>query len=268
MNEGNVMRKVISKDGTVIAFDQSGRGPAMILVGGAFTDRSQPTLTELAEILSPQFTVINYDRRGRGDSGDTLPYTVEREVEDLDALIKEVGGSAFVCGFSSGAALALEAAASGLAIKKLALYEPPFRTPGGSNQVPQGFATHLSELVSSGRLGDAAEYYMVQAAEFPAEEVAQMRLQPFWPKVESVAHTLVYDTAVMGNDGLLRPEQLTAIPIPVLVIDGGASPEWMRSAARAVAEGLPHARRHTLEGQTHEVSPQALTPILTEFFKD
>jgi len=149
------MRTVISKDGTAIAFDQSGTGPAIILVGGAFTDRSQPILTQLAESLSPQFTVINYDRRGRGDSGDTAPYGVEREIEDLEALIKEAGGSAFVCGFSSGAALTLEAAASGLAMKKLALYEPPFRIAGSSRPLPQDFAKHLSELISSGRRGDA-----------------------------------------------------------------------------------------------------------------
>lgn len=262
------MRTVISKDGTAIAFDQSGEGSPIILVAGAFTDRSQPILTQLAEILSPHFTVINYDRRGRGDSGDTTPYTVEREIEDLDVLIKEAGGSAFVCGFSSGAALTLEAAASGLAMKKLVLYEPPFRIAGGANQLPQDFAKHLEQLVSSGRRGDAAAYYMVQGAVMPAEVVAQMRTQPFWPMVESVAHTLVYDTTVMGNDALLRPERLSAITVPALVIDGGASPEWMRAAARAIAEVLPHVQHHTLEGQTHAVSPQALAPVLTEFFKD
>ncbi len=246
------MRTVNSKDGTAIAFDLSGTGPAIILVAGAFTDRSQPILVQLAESLSSQFTVFNYDRRGRGDSGDTAPYAVEREIEDLDALIKEAGGSAFVCGFSSGAALALEAAASGLAMKKLALYEPPFRIAGGSSQLPQDFAKHLSELISSGHRGDAAEYYMTQAAEIPAEFAAQMRNEPFWPTVEAVAHTLIYDTA---------------ITVPALVIDGGASPAWMRDAVRAVAEVIPHAQRRTLEGQTHQVSPQVLAPVLMEFFK-
>jgi len=260
------MRTVISKDGTAIAFDQSGTGPAIILVGGAFTDRSQPILTQLAESLSPQFTVINYDRRGRGDSGDTAPYGVEREIEDLEALIKEAGGSAFVCGFSSGAALALEAAASGLAMKKLALYEPPFRIAGSSRPLPQDFAKHLSELISSGRRGDAAEYFMTQAAEVPTEFVAQMRNEPFWPTVEAVAHTLIYDTAIMGNDGSLPIERLTVITVPALVIDGGASPAWMRDAVRAVAEVMPHAQRRTLEGQAHQVSPQVLAPVLMEFF--
>ena len=261
------MRTVISKDGTAIAFDQWGTGPAIILVGGAFTDRSQPILTQLAESLSPQFTVINYDRRGRGDSGDTAPYGVEREIEDLEALIKEAGGSAFVCGFSSGAALALEAAASGLAMKKLALYEPPFRIAGSSRPLPQDFAKHLSGLISSGSRGDAAEYFMTQAAEVPTEFVAQMRNEPFWPTVEAVAHTLIYDTTIMGNDGSLPIERLTVITVPALVIDGGASPAWMRDAVRAVAEVMPHAQRRTLEGQTHQVSPQVLAPVLMEFFK-
>ena len=261
------MRTVISKDGTAIAFDQWGTGPAIILVGGAFTDRSQPILTQLAESLSPQFTVINYDRRGRGDSGDTAPYGVEREIEDLEALIKEAGGSAFVCGFSSGAALALEAAASGLAMKKLALYEPPFRIAGSSRPLPQDFAKHLSGLISSGSRGDAAEYFMTQAAEVPTEFVAQMRNEPFWPTVEAVAHTLIYDTTIMGNDGSLPIERLTVITVPALVIDGGASPAWMRDAVQAVAEVMPHAQRRTLEGQTHQVSPQVLAPVLMEFFK-
>ncbi len=261
------MRKVISKDGTAIALEQSGVGPTIVLVGGAFTDRSQPTLTGLAEILASQFTVVNYDRRGRGDSGDTTPYTLAREIEDLDALIEDAGGSAFVCGFSSGAALALEAAASGLAIKKLTVYEPPYRVVGGPVQLPPGFATHLSELVASGRRGDAAEYFMVHGAVMPAEDVVQMRTQPYWPMVESVAHTLVYDTAAMGNDAILRPERLKTITVPTLVIDGEAGLEWMRTAARAVAESLPHAQYRTLAGQTHEVSSQVLAPILAEFFQ-
>ena len=151
------MKKVHSKDGTAIAFDQLGQGPAIILVGGAFTDRSQPTLVQLAALLAPHFTVFNYDRRGRGDSSDTAPYAVEREVEDLEALIVEAGGSAFVCGFSSGAALALAAAARGLAITKLALYEPPFIVDDSRPPLPRDFATQLTELVSSGRRGDAAE---------------------------------------------------------------------------------------------------------------
>src|SRR5947199_6861992 len=138
----NPMRTVISKDGTALAFDQSGQGPALILVAGA-------TATRLAEAalsahLAPHFTVFAYDRRGRGDSGDTAPYAVEREVEDLEALIREAGGSAFVFAISSGAALALEAAASRLNVKKLALYEPPFMV-GNAAHVPP--VDHQPQLV-------------------------------------------------------------------------------------------------------------------------
>ena len=259
------MRKVHSKDGTTIAFDQSGEGPAIILVGGAFTDRSQPTLVQLAALLAPHFTVINYDRRGRGDSGDTAPYAVECEVEDLEALIVEAGGSAFVCGFSSGAALALEAA-RGLAITKLALYEPPFIVDGSRPPLPQDFATQLKELASSGRRGDAAELFMTKAAEVPVEVVAQMRQAPFWPGVEAVAHTLIYDTTIMGDNNALPTERVASVAVPTLVIDGGASPVWMRNAAQAVAEALPNAQHRTLEGQTHNVAPDALAPVLEEFF--
>ena len=260
------MRKVHSKDGTTIAFDQSGEGPAIILVGGAFTDRSQPTLVQLAVLLAPHFTVFNYDRRGRGDSGDTATYAVERESEDLAALIKEAGGSAFVCGFSSGAALALEAAAHGLAITKLALYEPPFIVDGSRPPLPQDFATQLKELASSGRRGDAAELFMTKAAEVPVEVVAQMRQAPFWPGVEAVAHTLIYDTTIMGDNNALPTERVASVAVPTLVIDGGASPVWMRNAAQAVAEALPNAQHRTLEGQTHNVAPDALAPVLEEFF--
>jgi len=260
------MKKVYSKDGTAIAFDQLGQGPAIILVGGAFTDRSQPALVQLAALLAPHFTVFNYDRRGRGDSGDTAPYAVEREVEDLEALIVEAGGSAFVCGFSSGAALALEAAARGLTITKLALYEPPFIVDDSRPPLPQDFATQLTELVSSGRRGDAAELFMTKAAEVPAAVVAQMRHAPFWPGVEAVAHTLIYDTTIMGDNNALPTDRIASVTVPTLVIDGGASPAWMRNAARAVADILPDAQRRTLEGQTHDVAPAALAPVLEEFF--
>src|SRR6266516_1541064 len=259
------MKKVLSKDGTPIAFDRSGEGPAIILVGGAFTDRSQPILVQLAAFLAPHFTVFNYDRRGRGDSGDSAPYAVEREVEDIEALIVEAGGSAFVCGFSSGAALAL-AAARRLAITKLALYVPPFIVDDSRPRLPEDFATQLTRLVSSGRRGDAAELFMTKAAEVPVEVVAQMRNAPFWPGVEAVAHTLIYDATIMGNNNALPTERVASGAVPTLVIDGGASPGWMRNGAQAVAEALPNAQHRTLEGQTHNVAPDALAPVLEEFF--
>ena len=262
------MRKVISKDGTAIAFDQSGEGAAIILVSGAFTVRSQPTLVQLAALLAPHFTVFNYDRRGRGESGDTPPYAVEREVEDLAALIKEAGGSAFVWGWSSGAALALEAAARGLAITKLALYEAPFIVDDSRPPLPKDYVTRITEMLSSGRRGDAVEYFMTRAAEAPAEFVAQMRNTPMWEAMEAVAHTLIYDLTIMGGNNALPTERVASVRVPTLVIDGGASPAWMHHAAQAVADTLPDAQRRTLPGQTHGVAAEAIAPVLEKFFAD
>ena len=191
------MDTVASADGTVIAFDRYGDGPPVIMTVGAFSTRSQ---TEpLAKALAPLFTALNYDRRGRGDSGDSTPYSVEREIDDIAALIGQAGGSASVFGHSSGATLALHAAAAGLPITHLLLYEPPFNTGGNSPALPAGFAGELAGLVSAGRRGDAVELYQTQAVGIPQEVVAQMRHAPFRPALEAVAHTLAYDAAIIGD---------------------------------------------------------------------
>src|SRR5436190_10061409 len=191
------MRTAISRDGTVIAFDQSGQGPALILVGGATVTRLAEA--SLAAALAPHFTVFAYDRRGRGESGDKAPYAVEREVEDIDALIAEAGGSAFVFGHSSGAVLALEAARLlPTKITKLAVYEPPFIIVNSRPPAPEDYAAHLMELVSSGRRGEAVAYFMTEVGT-PPEMVAQMRQSPMWPGLEEVAHTLAYDVTIIGN---------------------------------------------------------------------
>jgi pimeloyl-ACP methyl ester carboxylesterase len=260
------MGKVISKDGTAIVFDKSGEGAAIILVSGAFTTRSQPTMVQLAALLAPHFSVFNYDRRGRGESGDTPPYAVEREVEDLAALIKEAGGSAFVWGWSSGAALALEAAAGGLAITRLALYEPPYTVDDSRPPLPKDCVARITEMIASGRRGDAVEYFMTRTAETPAEIVAQMRNAPMWSGLEAVAHTLIYDITIMGGNNALQTGRVASVTVPTLVIDGGASPTWMHNAAQAVAHTLPHAQRRTLPGQTHGVSAEVIAPVLEEFF--
>lgn len=259
--------KVISRDGTPIAFDRSGEGPAIILVGGAMSDRSGAG--PLATLLAPHFTVFAYDRRGRGDSGDTPPYTVEREIEDIEALIGEAGGTAFAYGHSSGAVLALEAAARGLPITRLALYEPPFIVDHSRAQLPEEYVTHLDELIASGRRGDAVEYFMTVAVEVPAEIVAQMRNSPMWPGLEALAHTLPYDGMIMGDRMAGNPlprEQWGSVTVPTLVMDGGASPEWAHNAVQALTDILPNARRRTLEGQTHGAAPEVLAPVLEEFF--
>src|ERR687893_1426414 len=214
------MDKVTSGDGTTIAFDRLGDGPPVIVVCGAMCDRAlmRPTAEELAK----HFTVFNYDRRGRGDSGDTAPYAVEREIEDIDALINEAGGSASVYGTSSGAALALEAAASGLAITKLALWEPPFILDDSRPRPPADTARIYTEFVSTGRRGDAVEFFMRQVVGLPAEFVTEARNAPWWPAQEALAHTLAYDATIMG-DYSLPSERVASVTTPTLVIAGGAS---------------------------------------------
>lgn len=260
------MRKLTSKDGTTIAFDRSGKGAEVILVGGVLGDRSQQA--PLATLLAEQFTVFNYDRRGHGESGDTPPYAVEREIEDLEALLKEAGGSAFVYGTSGCAVLALEAAAHGLApkMKKLALWEPPYIVDDSRPPAPQDYKAQLTELLSLGRRGDMVELFMTKAVGMPVEFVAQMRYAPFWPAQEALAHTLIYDATLMG-DYSLPTERVATVTVPTLVIDGGETP-WLSHAAQAVADALPNAQRHTLKGQPHNVAPEAIAPVLVEFFKN
>ena len=259
------MERIQSSDGTSIAFDRSGEGPPVICVPGLFQHRAfDPGTVELAALLAARFTVFHYDRRGRGDSGDTPPYAVEREVEDIGALIDEAGGEAALYGMSSGGALALEATARGLAVTKLAVYEPPFTDDEGKIEPSEELATGVAEHVEAGRPGDAVALFMTTSG-MPEEAVAQMRQAPFWAGLESVAHTMPYDMTLMSDTTLLS-ERAPSITVPTLVIDGGASPPWGRLSADAVAAAVPGAERQTLEGQTHEVAAQVLAPVLTEFF--
>jgi pimeloyl-ACP methyl ester carboxylesterase len=261
------MNKVISKDGTLIAFDRSGKGPEVILVGGAFQYRAiDPPMAQLAALLAQHFTVFHYDRRGRGDSSDTQPYAIEREIEDLEALINEAGESTFVFGMSSGGVLALDAAARGLALTKLALYEPPFNSGDEqARQATENYTRQLHTLLNEGRRGDAVALAMTSWGA-PAEAVAGMRQTPIWPLFESVAPTLAYDNIIMG-DGSVPIERLASLTVPTLVMDGGASPAFMHNAAQAVAHALPNAKLRTLEGQTHDVAPKVLAPVLVQFFQ-
>lgn len=263
------MKTVTSKDGTTIAFDRSGEGPPVILVGGAFNTRSFGPNGGLAALLAEHFTVINYDRRGRGDSGDTAPYSVEREVEDIEALIKAAGGSAHVFGISSGAALTLEAANRGLSIEKMALYEAPFVVDDSRPPVPNDYLERLEGLVASGRRGDAVRLFMREGVGLPAMFVTMMRFMPAWSKLKVVAHTVVYDAAIVDDYQKGHPlpaGRWASVTVPTLVAVGGKSPAWMRHAMRALADVLPDARHRTLEGQTHIVKPEALAPALAEFF--
>jgi pimeloyl-ACP methyl ester carboxylesterase len=257
-----------SKDGTRIAFDRSGDGPALVVVGGALSDRSG--WAPLAKLLAPRFTVLSFDRRGRGESGDTAPYAVEREIDDLEALIDRAGGAAFVHGQSSGAVLALKATAKFPSkIRKLSVYEPPFIIDDSRPPPPENYVSHINELLVANRRADAVEYWMTDVVGAPAEVVAQMRTAPTWPALEAVAHTLPYDIAVLGNNMAGHPlptEQWTATTVPTLVMEGGASPQWIRNSARALANVLPNAQHRTLEGQTHNAAPEVLAPEMVRFF--
>ncbi len=259
------MKQVRSRDGTTIAYDRLGQGPPVILVDGAFCSRSFGPMPKLAPYLVRDFTVFMYDRRGRGDSGDTAPYAVEREIDDLDALIREAGGSAFVYAISSGAALALEAAASGLSIKKLVLYEAPFMVGTPAHLPPADHHAQLVRLVAEGRRGDAVKFYMKDIIGMPGLLVTVFRFLPMWSKLKAVAPSLPYDSAVMG-DFSLPASRAASLTMPTLVISGAKSMPVLRDAAARLAEVIPGARARTLPGQTHNVAAAALAPVLKEFF--
>jgi pimeloyl-ACP methyl ester carboxylesterase len=262
--------KVFSKDGTPIAFDRIGSGPAVILIDGALCYRGMGQSGQLAELLAQHFTVFTYDRRGRGDSGDTAPYAVEREVDDIAALLSEAGGAAFVWGISSAAVLALEAANRLSGIKKLALYEAPFIV---DDTVPttEGDWDRISAAVAADRRSDAVKLFL-KLVGVPGFVRALMPLMvPMWSKLKAVAHTLPYDGAIVRDNQrgkALPANQWASVRVPALVMDGGKSPAWMRRANRALANELPTAQYRTLEGQTHMLKPKAHAPMLLGFFKD
>ena len=265
------MNRVPSADGTEIAFDRVGDGPSVILVGGAFSYRRFPKMIELAELLSNRFAVFNYDRRGRGDSGDNSPYAVQREIEDLDALIAAAGGSAALWGWSSGGVLALRAAAAGLPIEKVAVYETPFMVDPTGPVPPPDFEERLDQLLRCDRGSAAVAYYMTRGMGIPRPIVALMRPLPLWKKLKDVAHTLPYDWAVMGDTMAgepLRRDDWAGIEQPVLVIAGENSPGELRRAARALADVLPNARNHALQGESHNPRMKALAPVVGEFFAE
>jgi len=260
------MSKVFSKDGTPIAYEQMGSGPPLILVDGAMCSRAFGPMPKLAPLLAKHFTVYMYDRRGRGASGDTQPYAREREVEDIGALIRQAGGSAYVLGLSSGAGLGLEAAASGLGIARLAVYEPPYMVGAAEHHTTAGHDIRLRELIAEDRRGDAVKYFMRKMVNVPAIFVVLMQLMPgIWSKLKAVAHTLPYDVAVMRNFAL-PAHRLAAVATPTLAMNGEKSDTRLKEAVQAVARILPNVQHRTLKGQTHNVKETALTPVLVEFF--
>lgn len=257
------MNTVTSKDGTTIAFEQLGQGAPVILVDGAMVHRGGQAL---AAELAKAFTVILYDRRGRGDSSDTLPFAVEREIEDLEAVIDSAGGSAFVYGISSGGALAMQAAVQlGDKVKKLAIYEVPYNDDAAAQQVWHEYRKNLGDALAENRRSDAVALFMKQVG-VPDSQIAGMRQAPFWQGMEAIAPTLLYDAVVLGEWAAVPLDQAARVSVPALVINGGASHPFMRVTALALAGAMLNAQHRTLEGQTHDVQPEALAPVLLEFF--
>jgi pimeloyl-ACP methyl ester carboxylesterase len=256
-----------SKDGTPIAFNRIGDGPPVILVDGALCYRGMGESGQLAALLAPHFTVFTYDRRGRGGSGDTSPYDVEREIEDIAALLSEAGGETFLWGMSSGAVLGLEAANRLSGIKKLALYEAPFIVDDSRSTTERDWA-RIAEAVAANRRSEAVKLFL-KLVGVPAFFMAVMPLMPMWSKLKAIAHTLPYDGAIVGDNQRGKPlptGRWASVTVPALVMDGGKSPAWMRHGNQSVASVLPNARYQTLEGQTHMLKPKAHAPILVEFF--
>jgi pimeloyl-ACP methyl ester carboxylesterase len=263
-----VMNIARSIDGTAIAYQTCGEGPPLILVDGALCSRELGPSRALAEVLAEHFTVMTYDRRGRGQSADTAPYSVEREIEDLAALIAAAGGAASVCGVSSGAVLALDAAAGGLPITALALYEPPFIVDDSRPPVAADYQARLVALLASDRRGDAVRLFMRQVG-MPTPLVSLMRFMPAWGRLKRVAHTLPYDAAIMGDTQrghALPAARWAGTRVKTLVIVGGKSPAFFHTGTRQLADLLPHAEHRALDGQTHMVKAKVLGPALIEYF--
>jgi hypothetical protein len=260
---------VTSKDGTAIAYDRQGSGLAAILVGGGLVDRSENA--PLAAELAAHLTVYNYDRRGRGDSGDTQPYALEREIEDIEALVAMAGGSAHLYGASSGGALVLEAALACPAIARIAVYEVPYNMADDWTQRWREYVEQLGAALAGGRRGEAVELFMA-LVDTSDEDIAAMRGSPYWPALEAIAHTLAYDAACLGT-GQPPTARLAKIAQPTLVATGGAHPpgaaEWVLAldpAADAIATGVQRAERRILEGQSHVADPKAMAVVLERFF--
>jgi pimeloyl-ACP methyl ester carboxylesterase len=257
------MATVTSADGTTIAFDKTGSGPSLVFVVGAFCDRH--TTNSLTKLLAPDFTVYEYDRRGRGDSGDTAPYAARREVDDLRAVVDASGDAPFVFGHSSGAVLALEAAARGVPMAKLVAYEPPYIVEGTRDRPGADLADRLAALVAGGNRDDAAKLFLTEAVQLPPQVVAMIDKSPDWPAMIALAHTLQYDIELCENNEI-RPERLGKIAAPTLVLGGENSPEWFHTTVRATAAAIPGARHKFLAGQDHGAADDVLAPILVDFY--
>jgi pimeloyl-ACP methyl ester carboxylesterase len=255
------MPKVTSPDGTIIAYDKKGQGPALILVLGALNRRSQGK--KLTELLSDRFTVVSYDRRGRGDSTDTPPYTTEKEVEDIEALIDELGGTAYMYGHSSGCVLALMAAQKlDDKVAGLALYELPYDADPAAQSVSKAYQKQLKELLAHDERGDAVALF-VKSVGVTDKQVEAMKRLPMWKGLTAMAPTLAYDTIELMEQYLTL--ETTRITTNTLVMYGAASPSFMEDTAQKLSQTIPHAQLRALEGQAHDVKAAVLAPVLADF---
>ena len=262
------MAFITSADGTAIAYDRIGTGPVAILVDGACCHRRFGPSAAIASRLADRFTVVTYDRRGRGDSGNHRESDAAREIEDLRAIVNAAGGPAFVCGISSGAMLALEAASHGVPMKALALYEAPLIVDDKRAPIGPEYLAELQRMIALDRRSDAVRHFM-RAVQVPAVAIALMRLMPSWSKLKEVAPTLVHDVSLVEpywRGRPLPPDRWTSVDVPTLIMDGGKSPAWMRNAQRALAAVVPGATTRTLDKQTHMVNARVLASALVEFF--
>jgi pimeloyl-ACP methyl ester carboxylesterase len=261
------MPTVTSADGTTIAYETQGAGPALILVDGAMCYRDFGPARGLAGALADTYTVYLYDRRGRGESGNTLPWHQDREIDDLAALLAAAGGQAYLLGCSSGAVLAADAAAELDGITRIALYEPPFIVDDTHEPRDATFVADTENLIARDNRTGALKKFMKHVG-MPAAMVHLMALTPMWRKLKAVAHTLPYDLHILGDTGRgapLDPTRWAGATSPALVLDGGKSPQYMRNAAKALSTALPDARYRTLPGQTHMVKADAIAPAVKEF---
>lgn len=267
-----IQKTVTSKDGTTIAFEQSGMGEPIILVDAALADRNGTA--KLARLLAKKFTVINYDRRGRGKSTDTHPYAVEREVEDIEALIDSTSRSVYLFGSSSGSVLALEATNKlGKKVKGLFMYEPPFIIDDSHHPMPSDFGRQISKLIETGRRNDAVKLFFHKGMGIPSVFVTMMRwLMPGWSEMANIAHTIPYDLAVLSGtqDGKPLPtKRWASTEVPVLVMVGGKSEAFFHTAAEALSNILPSAQYRSLEGRNHSavlMAPRTIAEVMEEFF--
>ena len=259
------MQKITSKDGTEIAYDKVGHGPVVIFVLGALNSRKSGAT--LAKLLAPHFTVINYDRRGRGDSTDATAYAPQREVEDIAALIDAVGKPVYLYGHSSGAAIALQASVElRKEVRRLAIYEAPYALDNGARKAAKEYYRELKKLLATGRSGDAVALF-IKSVGVSDKQLQALKRMPMWRGLEKLAPTLAYDSKVLGEGHTLPTALLSRVTTPTLVMHGGKGAPSLRDVAQAISKTIPKAQLRTLAGQTHGVSPKALAPILKEFFK-